>query len=294
MECIQKNEWPQVVIMIKTGKARDLRTEGLGVKEYLQAYLDPSIQDNDLLSGVSFASGGSGYDPVTPKISLAIPLSDQLDLFKQYIGRLEMNVGQEEATKIITNSVFLVVASTNDLMVAYPIIRRSEYDVPAYNSILLNLTLSFVQELYELGARKIGVFGAPPVGCFPAERTLFGGLPERMCVDDRNEAAQLYNSMLEEQLPILASNLPQSRVAFVDFYNPLISAIDNPQQYGLEVIDRGCCGTGLIEVVYLCNKFSSTCKDDSKFLFWDSIHLSEIGCSIFVNQTLPALINSLF
>ena len=42
--------------------------EALGVKEYLPAYLDPSLQDEDLQTGVSFASGGTGYDPVTPKI----------------------------------------------------------------------------------------------------------------------------------------------------------------------------------------------------------------------------------
>lgn len=63
---------------------------------------------------------------------------------------------------------------------------------------------------------------------------------------------------------------------------------------GLENTNRGCCGTGLVEVIYLCNKLSRTCPDDSKFLFWDSIHLSEIGCNIFANQSLPGLVGSLF
>ncbi|CAH1420799.1 unnamed protein product [Lactuca virosa] len=63
--------------------------------------------------------------------------------------------------------------------------------------------------------------------------------------------------------------------------------------YGLENTNSGCCGTGLVEVVYLCNKFGRTCPDDSKFLFWDSIHLSEIGCNIFANESLPGLVDSL-
>lgn len=40
----------------------------LGIKEFVPAYLDPNLQSKDLLTGVSFASGGSGYDPQTPKL----------------------------------------------------------------------------------------------------------------------------------------------------------------------------------------------------------------------------------
>ncbi|KAI3745802.1 hypothetical protein L6452_08211 [Arctium lappa] len=268
-------------------------SEALGVKEYLPAYLDPSLQEEDLLSGVSFASGGSGYDNLTVAISQAIPLSDQLDNFKQYVGELKKNIGEESAQQLITNSVFLVVVSTNDLIISLPIRRLLDNDIPAYINQLVKSALDFVQEIYELGARKIAFFSAPPVGCFPAVRTIAGGL-DRSCKDEENEAAQSYNSMLKQQLEVLASSLPQSRVAFVDFYNPLISIIENPNQYGLEVTDKGCCGTGNIEVVFLCNKFSPTCNDDSKYLFWDSIHLSEEGSEIFLNLVLPNLINSLF
>ena len=41
-----------------------------GVKELLPPYLDPKLQPQDLLTGVSFASGGSGYDPLTSKIAV--------------------------------------------------------------------------------------------------------------------------------------------------------------------------------------------------------------------------------
>ncbi|KAL7603630.1 hypothetical protein Lser_V15G17016 [Lactuca serriola] len=268
----------------------DFFAEGLGVKAYLPAYLNPFLQDDDLLTGVSFASGGSGYDPITDKFMSAIPLSEQLNMFKQYIGKLETKVGEEVANDIITNSVFLVVASTNDLIITLPKIGMQ--DATQYDNMLANMTISFVQELYNLGARRIAVFSAPPVGCSPAQRTLFGGIL-RMCAEKLNEAAHLYNTILKQQLPIIASRLPHSRVAFVDFYNPLIHIIDNPKKYGLEVVNRSCCGTGLIEVNYMCIKHSRTCQDDSKFLFWDNIHLSEIGCSIFVNQSLPGLMDSL-
>jgi len=44
--------------------------EKFGVKKFLPAYLDPNIQLPDLLTGVSFASGGSGYDPLTAQLTV--------------------------------------------------------------------------------------------------------------------------------------------------------------------------------------------------------------------------------
>lgn len=62
---------------------------------------------------------------------------------------------------------------------------------------------------------------------------------------------------------------------------------------GFEVVDKGCCGTGSIEVVILCNRYmSSTCEDDTKYLFWDSYHPSERGYRILVDQMVKKYINS--
>lgn len=43
----------------------------MGVKEIVPAYFDPKIQPNDLLTGVSFASGGAGYNPVTSEAAVS-------------------------------------------------------------------------------------------------------------------------------------------------------------------------------------------------------------------------------
>ena len=42
----------------------------LEIKELLPAYLDPNLQPQGLITGVCFASGGSGYDPLTPKLAV--------------------------------------------------------------------------------------------------------------------------------------------------------------------------------------------------------------------------------
>lgn len=44
-----------------------LLVELLGIKEALPPFLDPTLQVEDLATGTSFASGGSGFDPLTPK-----------------------------------------------------------------------------------------------------------------------------------------------------------------------------------------------------------------------------------
>ena len=56
----------------------------IGLKEMVPAYLDPSLTIDELISGVSFASAGSGFDPLTPSISVSLSLSLPLSpsLFK--------------------------------------------------------------------------------------------------------------------------------------------------------------------------------------------------------------------
>ena len=82
-----------------------------------------------------------------------------------------------------------------------------------------------------MGARRIGVFSAPPIGCVPSQRTLAGGL-ERKCVDKYNEAAELFNSKLSKELSSLNQELPGSRIVYIDVYNPLLDVIVNYQSYG--------------------------------------------------------------
>ncbi|XP_059278960.1 GDSL esterase/lipase EXL3-like [Lycium ferocissimum] len=270
----------------------DLIAEELGVKEFVPAYLDSNLNSEDLKTGVSFASGGCGFDPLTSITALAIPLSTQLTQFKEYIGKLEGLVGEEEANYILENSLFLVVAGSDDLANTYFTAGiRLTQDLNSYTDLMVAKASEFLQELYNLGARKFGIFGIPPIGCLPSQRTLAGGL-DRTCAKEYNQAAQLANTKLSMGIESLSKKLPQSKLVFIDIYNPLLDLIVNPQKYGLEEVERGCCGTGIIEVTLLCNTFSGTCEDDTKYLFWDSFHPTEQGYRILVNQILKKYINS--
>ncbi|RZC91812.1 hypothetical protein C5167_021524 [Papaver somniferum] len=62
----------------------DLLASSFGIKEFVPPYLDPSLSVDELRTGVSFASAGSGVDDLTTLTSGAIPVSVQLGYFKSY------------------------------------------------------------------------------------------------------------------------------------------------------------------------------------------------------------------
>ncbi|XP_030934786.1 GDSL esterase/lipase EXL3-like [Quercus lobata] len=271
----------------------DFLVEELGIKDLLPAYRDPSLQPKDLLTGVSFASGGTGYDPLTPKIVSVIPLSEQLQDFKQYIGKLKGIVGEERTNFILAKSVVFVVASSNDIANTYFLtgIRKAEYDIPSYADLLLNSASNFIKELHGLGARRIGVFSAPPLGCVPSQRLLVGG-SETECAKQPNQASQVFNDKLSRELGYLNNNLPNAKVVYIDVYNPILDLVTNPKKYGFEIANKGCCGTGTVEVAILCNQLDHhhTCTDDSKYVFFDSYHPTEKAYKIIVNQLITKYI----
>ncbi|KAH0990633.1 hypothetical protein GBA52_002116 [Prunus armeniaca] len=267
----------------------DLIVEELGIKELLPAYLDPTLQPKDLLTGVVIAAGGAGYDPLTAQVAGVASLSDQLKQFKEYIKKLKAIAGEERANFIISNSLIFVVAGSNDISNTYFLtgMRKLEYDVPSYTDLMLNYASEFVKDLYGLGARRIGLLNTPPIGCVPSQRTVAGGVL-RECDEKQNQASQLFNSKLSAEADDLNKILPNSRVVYIDIYNPLLDLINNPTKYGFEVANKGCCGTGIIEVTKLCNQIqpAGTCSDDSKYVFWDSYHPTERAYKIIVQQIL--------
>ncbi|VFQ76273.1 unnamed protein product [Cuscuta campestris] len=273
----------------------DLIAEELGVKETVPPYLDPNLKPEDLKTGVSFASGACGYDPQSSQYASTISLSEQLDYFKEYLEKLKAAFGENETKFVTDNSLFLVVAGSNDISNTYfgLGLRRLQYPtVDSYADFIVHKASTFIQELYGLGGRRIGVFSQVPIGCVPAVRTLAGG-SERDCAERYNDAAELANAKLAAEIESLSGSLPpDARVVFIDIYRPMVDVIGNPGRYGLTESGRGCCGTGDLEVSYLCNKLSATtCEEHDKYLFWDSFHPTEIGYKILIDQILPGYVS---
>lgn len=91
-----------------------------------------------------------------------------------------------------------------------------------------------MKELYRLGARKIGVFGLPPLGCLPSQRTLKGGA-ERECVDLYNQVAVMFNHKLSAEINSIndQTSIGNGRATYIDIYTLPLDLIHNPHKYGM-------------------------------------------------------------
>ncbi|KAH7849900.1 hypothetical protein Vadar_024713 [Vaccinium darrowii] len=246
----------------------DLVAEDLGVKDLLPAYLDPSLQATDLLTGVSFASGGTGFDPQSPQIAAVYTLDDQLKMFKEYIGKLKGMVGEDRTNFILTNSLYLVVAGSNDLTNTYFLlgIRRLQYDIDSYTDFMVRSASNFVKVL---PSSSFIIYWVKPI-----------------------LSGKLFNAKITGALSSLSNSLndAQVRIVYIDIYNPILDLIQNHREYGFAVADKGCCGSGTIEAATSCNALCETCSDDSQYVFWDSFHPTERAYKVLVNYILQKYI----
>ncbi|KAM7257929.1 hypothetical protein ACFE04_013670 [Oxalis oulophora] len=258
----------------------DFLASSFGIKEEVPPFLDPNLSDDDIRTGVSFASAGTGYDDLTALIANVISLSEQIEMFETYVERLKGIVGEDEAKRIIDNSLVIVFAGTNDFVIDFydiPIRQRTErrFDIPTYQDFILGRLQVFIKRLYNLGCRSMFVSGLPPIGCLPIQMTAEHEIYPRTCLEEQNSDSRNYNEKLVNLLPRLQTQLNGSTLFYSDAYNTLSRILDNPSQYGFVESKRGCCGTGLLEAGFLCNYKSLLCSDTSEYVFFDSIHGTE-------------------
>ncbi|XP_022777327.1 GDSL esterase/lipase At5g45960-like [Durio zibethinus] len=260
----------------------DLVASYIGIKEYLPPYLDPTLSIEELMTGVSFASAGSGFDPLTPQISSVVSIPKQLEYFKEYKKRLQSAIGKKRMEDIINKAVFLVSAGTNDFVINYftlPI-RRKDYTVSAYQQFILQNVKRLVQDLGDEGARRIAVTGLPPMGCLPVVITLNSqnAILERGCIEKYSRVGMEYNQMLQNEVNSMRGRLAHlsAKIFYIDIFTPLVDMIQGVGKQDFDEVSHGCCGSGYLEAGFLCNPGSYVCVDASKYVFFDSIHPTEI------------------
>ncbi|CAN1282792.1 GDSL esterase/lipase At5g03810 [Linum perenne] len=142
------------------------------------------------------------------------------------------------------------------------------------------------QNLYGLGARRIGVTTLPPTGCLPASITLFG-LGSNECVEKLNWDATSFNQKLNTTSQSLVEGLPGLKLVVFDVYNPLLNMIKKPSDSGFMEARKACCGTGVLETAFMCNAMSpGTCSNASEYVFWDGFHPSEAANNVLAQALL--------
>ncbi|CAN6207708.1 unnamed protein product [Urochloa humidicola] len=266
----------------------DLLASKLGIKELLPPYLSDDLELEDLLTGVAFACGGSGYDPLTSKLATTLSSTNQLELFGDYKEKLKALVGEEEMERVISEGVYFTVMGANDIVNNYftlPL-RRHEYDLPSYVEFLVSSAINFTKTLNDMGAKRIGFVGVPPLGCCPSQITL-AGIPSGQCEPSRNQASRLFNTRISQELELLNAERSGSgsKFAYFDIYYNLLDLIQNPALYGFKDVSDGCCGSTVLNAAIFI-AYHSCCPNAIDYIFWDGFHPTEKAYNIVVDKLI--------
>ncbi|GLT25783.1 hypothetical protein SLA2020_008920 [Shorea laevis] len=269
--------------------AIDFTAENLGFPSYPPAYLSQEARDNNIiLTGANFASAASGYYDGTAQLYAAIPLTQQLTYYREFQARVVDTVGRARANDLFASAIHLLSAGSSDFIQNYyisPLLNRA-YTPDQFSDILMRSYSTFIQNLYGLGVRRIGVTSLPPTGCLPAAITLFGA-GSNECITRLNQDAILFNSKLNSTSQSLVNRFPDLKLVVFDIYQPLLDMITRPAENGFFESRRACCGTGTVETSMLCNARSvGTCSNATAYVFWDGFHPTESANRVLAGNLL--------
>uniref|UniRef100_A0A0E0DX04 GDSL esterase/lipase APG n=1 Tax=Oryza meridionalis TaxID=40149 RepID=A0A0E0DX04_9ORYZ len=262
----------------------DITAETLGFESYAPPYLSPQTKGDNLLLGANFASAASSYHDDTAALY-------QLKYYKEYQSKLAALVGQKNATAILSDALYIVSTGTGDFIQNYyhNASLSSRYDVNSYCDLLISIFSGFANELYRLGARRIGVTSLPPLGCLPATIRLYGK-GSSGCVERLNGDAETFNNKLNITVEALAKKHSDLKIAIFDIYTPLRDMSESPASQGFSEARKTCCQTGTRKTrVYLCNPATAgLCRNASDFVYFDGVHPSEAANLVIAESTMSA------
>ncbi|KAI4998627.1 hypothetical protein ZWY2020_053969 [Hordeum vulgare] len=274
--------------------ATDYTVESLGLSSYPPAYLSEEAQSDNktLLHGANFASGAAGYLDATAALYGAISLGRQLDYFKEYQSKVAAVAGEKRAAALTSGSIYLVSAGTSDYVQNYYVnaMLAAAYTPDQFADALMQPFTAFVERLYGLGARRIGVTSLPPMGCLPASVTLFGGGGGGGgggCVERLNNDSLAFNAKLQAASDAAKKRHSDLKLVVLDIYNPLLNLVADPMTAGFFESRRACCGTGTIETSVLCHQGApGTCANATGYVFWDGFHPTDAANKVLADALL--------
>ncbi|OQU84537.1 hypothetical protein SORBI_3004G072900 [Sorghum bicolor] len=261
----------------------DLISEALGLPPLVPAYLDRAYGIDDFARGVCFASAGTGIDNATAGVL-------EVEYYEEYQRRLRARVGSSRAAAIVRGALHVVSIGTNDFLENYflPLAtgRFAQFTPPEFEDFLVAGARQFLARIHRLGARRVTFAGLAAIGCLPLERTT-NALRGGGCVEEYNDVARSFNAKLQAMVRGLRDEFPRLRLAYISVYENFLDLITNPEKFGLENVEEGCCATGRFEMGFMCNDDAPlTCDDASKYLFWDAFHPTEKVNRLMANHTL--------
>ncbi|CAK7326686.1 unnamed protein product [Dovyalis caffra] len=220
-------------------------------------------------NGINFASAGSGVLQATDKDLGVISIQQQLRQFQTLVQQdlIDKNLVQK--------SLFFVESGSNDIFNYFLPYGTPTLDPDAYVQAMLAEVVNLIDQIYELGARRIALFSLGPVGCIPA-RAILPGAPVDKCFGKMNLMVKKYNKGLES----LVKDMPMKYLGAVGVFGAVYDIVQSfraiPARYRFSDVANACCGGGTLGGLLQCGREGyKICPNPNTFLFWDYFHPSE-------------------
>lgn len=264
----------------------DIISEKLGLVNPLP-YLSLSANDDALLNGVNYASGGAGILNETGFLFIErLSFNKQIDLFEATKVGIKNKIGATGAESVCNKALFFIGIGSNDYINNYllPYSADSQkYTQEGFNDLLISTLRKQLTRLHQLGARKMVFNGVGPLGCIPSQRTKGGADNNTLCLEGLNARITEFNDRVQKLLRELNSQLPDVKITFIDTYSSVKKLIENPQKYGFKYSDIPCCNVDT-SLGQLCLPNSDLCMNREQYVFWDAFHPTDAANLIIAND----------
>ncbi|KAF3331531.1 GDSL esterase/lipase [Carex littledalei] len=253
------------------------------------AYLSLSMNDDAILKGINFASGGAGILNETGSYFVQyLSFDAQISYFEKTKEVIKLRIGEAEAEKLCNDALYLIGLGSNDYINNF--LQPFMADGQAYTHdefiVLLNSTLnSQLMRLYGLGARKVVFNGIGPLGCIPSQRVKSGN---GQCLHRVNQYVKEFNAQVTKLLMALNAALPGAQMILADSYPVVMELIDHPEKYGFKISTTSCCNVDST-VGGMCLPNSQLCANRRDYVFWDAYHTSDAANEIIANKMFADL-----
>ncbi|KAI7752759.1 hypothetical protein M8C21_008908 [Ambrosia artemisiifolia] len=264
----------------------DIIGQLLGFPKFIPPYA--TATDQEISTGVNYGSGSAGIrEESGSHLGDRINMDRQLLNHEKTISRLSALQNNKTFTdEYLKKCIYLSNIGSNDYINNYliPSIYPSSktYTVDQYATVLVQEYSQQLKTIYNLGARKIAVFGLGQIGCTPAEITRFGtsGKP---CVEWINDAVKLFNDKLKSLVTELNSNYLDAKFTFIN-----LASISAPQG-DVPLPNTPCCQVGEDGQ---CVRDSNPCLVRALTVFYDGFHPSEISNTLIATRSYISVIPS--
>ncbi|KAI7993678.1 GDSL esterase/lipase [Camellia lanceoleosa] len=259
---------------------------------FVPSYLGQTGSVEDMIHGVNYASAGAGIIFSSgSELGQHISFTQQIQQVTDTIQQFTLNMGEDVATKLISNSVFYISIGTNDYIHYY--LRnvsnvQSLYLPWSFNQFLATTVKQEIKNLYNANVRKVVVMGLPPIGCAPYYLWSYQS-ENGECVQMINDMILELNFVLRYIVEELSQELIDADIIFCDVFEASMDIIKNNDRYGFNVTTDACCGLGKYKGWIMCISPEMACNNASNHLWWDQFHPTDAVNAILADNVWSGL-----